>query len=118
MQDSIGMKIYKWNQFRCSTTVKSPYALRAKNHSTAKNHKSHQNHLYSSLVRLYLESFVQFLAPHYEKDIKLLEYVETRAMELMKGLENKSWKECLRKLRLFSLEKKMLEGNLLIFKTT
>lgn len=66
-------------------------------------------------VRPYLERCVQFRTPQGRRDVQLLGQIQWRATRMIKCLEHLSYKETMRELCLFILEKRELTGVLTIF---
>ncbi|KAJ7399805.1 hypothetical protein BTVI_110371 [Pitangus sulphuratus] len=69
--------------------------------------------LYSALVRPHMVYCIQVCCPQYKKDMELLEQVQRKATKFIGGLERLPYKDMLRKLGMFNLEKKRLCGDLI-----
>ena len=56
-------------------------------------------------MRPHLEYYTQFWGPQHRKDKELLEWVRMRAIKMIRELEHLPYKDRLREMGLFSLEK-------------
>jgi len=59
-----------------------------------------------------LEYCIYIWRPQHRKDLDLLERVQRRATKMVQGMEHHPYEDKVRKLRLFSPEKRMLHGDL------
>ena len=69
-------------------------------------------HLYSVLLKPHLLYCIQAWKLQHKKDVELLEWVPRRATQTIRGLEQPSYEDLLRKLGLHSLEKRRLQGDI------
>ena len=63
-------------------------------------------------------SGVQACSSQHKEEMELLEQLQRRSMKMIRGLEHLSHEERLRELGLFSLEKRRLQGDLIVVFST
>ena len=68
--------------------------------------------LYSALVGLHLEYCIHMWSPQYRRDVDLLKCIQRMATQMIQRMEHIPYKERLRELELFSLERRRLWGDL------
>ncbi|GAB0192030.1 hypothetical protein GRJ2_001668300 [Grus japonensis] len=78
------------------TAQEANYILCCINRSIARQSKEVILPLYSALLRPHLEYCVQLWDPQHRKDMDLLEQVQRRAMNMIRGLEHLSYEDRLR----------------------
>ena len=69
--------------------------------------------LYTSLVRPHMEFAVQFWSPHLRGDVNKMERIQHRATKMIPELRNKDYPQRLEELKLISLERRRLRGQLI-----
>ena len=73
--------------------------------------------LYKTLARPHLDYCVQAWCPYLKKDINLMEAVQRRALRLIENFKYLSYEERLQRVKLNSLERRRVRGDLIqVFK--